>query len=139
MTAEARPAEIQVSPSQTKTYKHSQHGLMMQTSVETFCKLACCVQSIDTICFSTLFQPQFIHLAQIWSGFQDEMVLLSVLSNILASLEPFVRGHRDIFSEEMLAPFMSDVAIKSDEERINEVGIISILCLRAQNSYGWCL
>ena len=29
-----------------------------------------------------LFQPQFIHLSQLWSGFQDEMVLLSVLSNI---------------------------------------------------------
>lgn len=35
--------------------------------------------------------PQFIHLAQIWSGFQDEMVLLSVLSNILVSLEPYTR------------------------------------------------
>lgn len=30
-----------------------------------------------------------MHLAQIWSSFQDEMVLLSVLSNILVSLEPF--------------------------------------------------
>jgi len=38
-----------------------------------------------------LFQPQFIHLSQLWSGFQDEMVLLSVLSNILASLDPFTR------------------------------------------------
>lgn len=26
--------------------------------------------------------PQFMHLATIWFGFQDEMVLLSVLSNI---------------------------------------------------------
>jgi len=30
-----------------------------------------------------------MHLAQIWTSFQDEMVLLSVLSNILVSLEPF--------------------------------------------------
>ncbi|XP_067935310.1 cilia- and flagella-associated protein 206-like isoform X2 [Watersipora subatra] len=64
--------------------------------------------------------PQFIHLAQIWSGFQDEMVLLSVLSNILASLEPFVKGHQEIFSAEMLAPFMNDLKIKTDEERIAE-------------------
>lgn len=35
--------------------------------------------------------PQFIHLSQIWTAFQDEMVHLSVLSNILVSLEPFVR------------------------------------------------
>ena len=40
---------------------------------------------------SPRLQPQFIHLAQIWSGFQDEMVLLSVLSNILVSLEPYSR------------------------------------------------
>lgn len=33
--------------------------------------------------------PQFINLAHIWTGFQDEMVLLSVLSNILGSLEQF--------------------------------------------------
>jgi hypothetical protein len=26
--------------------------------------------------------PQFMHLASLWFGFQDEMVLLSVLSNI---------------------------------------------------------
>lgn len=38
-----------------------------------------------------LLQPQFITLAHIWTGFQDEMVLLSVLSNILASLEPFTK------------------------------------------------
>lgn len=50
------------------------------------------------------------------------MVLLSVLSNILASLEPFVSAHRDVFSDEILAPFMSNAVIKSDEERIKEVG-----------------
>lgn len=49
------------------------------------------------------------------------MVLLSVLSNILASLEPFVKGHQEIFSAEMLAPFMNDLKIKTDEERIAEV------------------
>lgn len=41
--------------------------------------------------FFCLFQPQFITLAHLWTGFQDEMVLLSVLSNILASLEPFAK------------------------------------------------
>ena len=44
------------------------------------------------------FQPQFIHLSQIWSGFQDEMVLLSVLSNILVSLEPFTRVSTENYS-----------------------------------------
>lgn len=64
--------------------------------------------------------PQFIHLAQIWSGFQDEMVLLSVLSNILVSLDPFTRGHRDILSEELLTPFLEGVDVKTDEQRLAE-------------------
>lgn len=84
--------------------------------------LQCCDSlTADRRKTNAMLQPQFIHLAQIWSGFQDEMVLLSVLSNILASLEPFVRGHRDIFTDDMLAPFMSNTVIKSDEERIHEV------------------
>lgn len=33
--------------------------------------------------------PQFISLAHHWAGFQDEMVLLSVLSNVLSSLDQF--------------------------------------------------
>lgn len=33
--------------------------------------------------------PQFINLAHIWASFQDEMVLISVLSNILANLDQF--------------------------------------------------
>ena len=41
-------------------------------------------------------QPQFMHLALIWTSFQDEMVLLSVLSNILVSLEPFTRVSRPL-------------------------------------------
>lgn len=46
----------------------------------------------------SLPQPQFIHLAQLWSSFQDEMVLLSVLSNILASLEPFTRVRKTLLT-----------------------------------------
>lgn len=64
--------------------------------------------------------PQFIHLSQLWSGFQDEMVLLSVLSNILASLDPFTRGHRELFNDDVLIPFLEGVNIKSDEQRIQE-------------------
>lgn len=62
--------------------------------------------------------PQFIHLAQLWSGFQDEMVLLSVLSNILASLEPFTRCHRGLFTDEIVSPYLMGVTIYTDEEHI---------------------
>ncbi|XP_041370206.1 cilia- and flagella-associated protein 206-like [Gigantopelta aegis] len=64
--------------------------------------------------------PQFIHLSQLWSGFQDEMVLLSVLSNILASLEPFSRGHKEMFTEDILSPHLEGEVTKTDEQRINE-------------------
>lgn len=64
--------------------------------------------------------PQFMHLAQIWTSFQDEMVLLSVLSNILVSLEPFSQGQREIFKSEVLEPYLNGCLIKSDQDRINE-------------------
>ncbi|KAK3758413.1 hypothetical protein RRG08_058683 [Elysia crispata] len=62
--------------------------------------------------------PQFIHLAQLWSSFQDEMVLLSVLSNILASLEPFTRGHKELFSDDVLN--VEGLTVRTDEERVQE-------------------
>ncbi|KAK7110859.1 cilia- and flagella-associated protein 206-like [Littorina saxatilis] len=68
--------------------------------------------------------PQFIHLAQLWSGFQDEMVLLSVLSNILASLEPFTRGHKELFSDDVLNPYLlAGLEIVTDEERIQATAV----------------
>ena len=92
-----------------------------------------CSSAVLTVYFSCLdnilalfwhsplaLQPQFINLAQIWSGFQDEMVLLSVLSNILVSLEPFTRGHRELFHEEVLVPYLEGVAVKTDEQRLQE-------------------
>ncbi|XP_063435731.1 cilia- and flagella-associated protein 206-like [Mytilus trossulus] len=46
------------------------------------------------------------------------MVLLSVLSNILASLEPFTRGHRELLTDMILTPFLDGAIIESDEQRI---------------------
>ncbi|CAK8690676.1 cilia- and flagella-associated protein 206-like [Clavelina lepadiformis] len=64
--------------------------------------------------------PQFISISHLWTCFQDEMVLLSVLSNILASIEPFTRTQRDLFPEELLTPHLEDVVVKTDEQRIVE-------------------
>lgn len=64
--------------------------------------------------------PQFIMLAHIWTGFQDEMVLLSVLSNILASLEPFTKVHREMFSDELLDNYLENLEIKTDDDRLRE-------------------
>ncbi|KXJ25361.1 cilia- and flagella-associated protein 206 [Exaiptasia diaphana] len=64
--------------------------------------------------------PQFITLAHIWTGFQDEMVLLSVLSNILASLEPFTKTHKELLNDEVLSPYTENLEIKTDDQRIAE-------------------
>ncbi|XP_065071282.1 cilia- and flagella-associated protein 206-like [Rhopilema esculentum] len=63
--------------------------------------------------------PQFINLAHIWTGFQDEMVLLSVLSNIFASLEQFSKTRHDIV-DERFDVLLTNVTVKTDDERLNE-------------------
>ena len=61
------------------------------------CVCACvCVHAvvvIHALCVCCLFpfQPLFVALSQIWCGFQDEVVLLSVLSNLLSTLVPFTK------------------------------------------------
>ncbi|CAF1057219.1 unnamed protein product [Adineta steineri] len=62
--------------------------------------------------------PQFMHLAVIWFGFQDEMVLLSVLSNILYSLEPYTLNTKDLLSDESVRKYLSKVSIITDQQRL---------------------
>eukprot|EP00116_Pleurobrachia_bachei_P001541 sb/3461803/ len=64
--------------------------------------------------------PKFISLAKIWTGFQDEMVLLSVISNIQTNLEPFTKSHRDVLPDSLLQPLLTGLILRSDEERVNE-------------------
>jgi len=46
------------------------------------------------------------------------MVLLSVLSNILASLEPFTKIHKEVFTEDALQPYTDGLEIKTDDQRL---------------------
>lgn len=46
------------------------------------------------------------------------MVLLSVLSNILVSLEPYTRGHRAMFAEDFLQVRLANVKVYTDEARL---------------------
>lgn len=64
--------------------------------------------------------PQFISLSHLWTCFQDEMVLLSVLSNILASIEPFTRTQKELFPDDILNPHLADIIVRTDEQRIQE-------------------
>lgn len=67
--------------------------------------------------------PQFIKLAQIWTGFQEEMVLLSVLSNILASLDQFAKSHAGLFPDTVLGPYYEAGSVKSDDDRLIETSV----------------
>jgi len=64
--------------------------------------------------------PQFVTIANLWTCFQDEMVLLSVLSNLLANLEQFTRTHKEVLPNELLAPYLDQLTIKTDSERMDE-------------------
>lgn len=64
--------------------------------------------------------PQFIHLSQLWSGLQDEMVFLSVLSNISANLSTFSKVHKELFSGESFYQMLSGLTIKSDQQRMDD-------------------
>lgn len=83
-------------------------------------QLKATVQSKTAIPTAQVY-PQFIQLATIWIGFQDELVLISVLSNVLYNLEPFAMNHRQIFNEEFILPFLTKLTVKTDAERIKEV------------------
>nr|XP_033793069.1 cilia- and flagella-associated protein 206 isoform X2 [Geotrypetes seraphini] len=64
--------------------------------------------------------PHFISLSNLWNGFQDEIVLLSVLSNMVTNLQPFLGTHEQLLPPNVLEPLMTEVKVKSDEDRINE-------------------
>ena len=70
--------------------------------------------------------PQFVTIANLWTCFQDEMVLLSVLSNLLASLEEFTRSHKEIFPKELMAPYVDQLIVKTDTERMKETAKICV-------------
>ncbi|XP_077145869.1 cilia- and flagella-associated protein 206 [Ranitomeya variabilis] len=64
--------------------------------------------------------PLFISLSKLWNSFQDEIVLLSVLSNMTANLQPFLELHEELFPAHIIQPHLGDLHVKSDEERIKE-------------------
>lgn len=47
------------------------------------------------VCF--VFQPLFVALSNVWGGFQDNVVMLSVLSNLITGLRPFVKVHLYVY------------------------------------------
>ncbi|XP_007484364.2 cilia- and flagella-associated protein 206 [Monodelphis domestica] len=64
--------------------------------------------------------PIFIALSSLWTSFQDETVLLSVLSNLTTQLAPFLGYHEELFNTEIIQELLEEVEIKSDVCRIKE-------------------
>ncbi|XP_074943345.1 cilia- and flagella-associated protein 206 isoform X1 [Phalacrocorax aristotelis] len=64
--------------------------------------------------------PLFVALSNLWSGFQDEILLLSFLTNMTNTLQQFSEIQSQLFPEEVLASLLEGVTVKTDEERIRE-------------------
>ncbi|XP_036869722.2 cilia- and flagella-associated protein 206 isoform X1 [Manis javanica] len=77
------------------------------------------VKSKAAIPTSQVF-PIFIVLSNLWTSFQDETVLISVLSNLTAHLEPFLGSHELLFPEKIMQNLLDGVTVKTDVCRIKE-------------------
>ncbi|KAM8952713.1 cilia- and flagella-associated protein 206 [Pelodytes ibericus] len=64
--------------------------------------------------------PLFISVSNVWNSFQDEIVLLSVLSNMTSNLQPFLGIHDELFPADVIQPLLTEITVKSDEERMKQ-------------------
>ncbi|KAM9018713.1 cilia- and flagella-associated protein 206 isoform 2-T2 [Ara ararauna] len=64
--------------------------------------------------------PLFIALSNLWTGFQDEMLLLKFLTSMTNNLQQFSEIQSQLFSEELLTSLLEGLTVKSDEERLRE-------------------
>ncbi|XP_072355892.1 cilia- and flagella-associated protein 206 isoform X1 [Scyliorhinus torazame] len=65
--------------------------------------------------------PHFIAVSNLWTSFQDEMVLLSVFSNLVNNLDPYLETHSQLFPDGVIGPLLEGVIVKTDEQRLSEV------------------
>ncbi|XP_055289630.1 cilia- and flagella-associated protein 206 isoform X2 [Moschus berezovskii] len=70
--------------------------------------------------FLQVILPIFIALSNLWTSFQDETVLISVLSNLTTHLEPFLGAHDLFFPEKVMQVLLDGVTVKTDVCRIKE-------------------
>nr|XP_048276520.1 cilia- and flagella-associated protein 206 [Myodes glareolus]XP_048276521.1 cilia- and flagella-associated protein 206 [Myodes glareolus]XP_048276522.1 cilia- and flagella-associated protein 206 [Myodes glareolus] len=78
------------------------------------------VKSKTAVPTSQVF-PIFIALASLWMSFQDETVLISVLSNLTTNLELFLGTHELLFPEKVIQGLLDGVTVKSDISRIKDI------------------
>ncbi|XP_072551234.1 cilia- and flagella-associated protein 206 [Salminus brasiliensis] len=66
--------------------------------------------------------PHFTALAKLWAGLQDEILLLSTLSNMGLNLRPFLSAQSHLLGAGQLEQLLEGVPVKTDLERIAESG-----------------
>ncbi|XP_029902991.1 cilia- and flagella-associated protein 206 [Myripristis murdjan] len=137
MDPDRRPGDCDVSPVLLKQalYNVRQHELFLKVILADVCLCAKQVEALQTKLESQvkLLQemvhsrsaiptaqvfPHFTSLAKLWSGLQDEMVLLSILDNTAVNLQPFLAAQSQIFSEAQLDELLGGSEVKTDEHRI---------------------
>ncbi|NWV24317.1 CF206 protein, partial [Origma solitaria] len=64
--------------------------------------------------------PLFIELSKLWTSFQDEMLLVSFLTNMIDNLQQFSEIQSQHLPENMLTSLLEGVTVKSDKERMQE-------------------
>ncbi|KAM6459023.1 cilia- and flagella-associated protein 206 isoform 1-T2 [Liasis olivaceus] len=69
---------------------------------------------------TSLVYPVFIALSNIWTSFQDEILVLSFLNNLTVSLQQFLEIHTLIFPEDVMESLLEGIVVKTDEERLQE-------------------
>ncbi|XP_036174257.1 cilia- and flagella-associated protein 206 [Myotis myotis] len=77
------------------------------------------VKSKTAVPTSQVF-PIFIALSNVWTGFQDETVLIGILTNLTANLERFLGPHELLFPEEVMQDLLDEVTVKTDMIRLKE-------------------
>ncbi|XP_049674160.1 cilia- and flagella-associated protein 206 isoform X1 [Accipiter gentilis] len=64
--------------------------------------------------------PLFVALSNLWTSFQDQILLLNFLTDMTNNLQQFSEIQSQLFPEEVLTSLLEGVTVKSDEERIRE-------------------
>ncbi|NXE19830.1 CF206 protein, partial [Ardeotis kori] len=94
-------------------------GKMIVQFATTMDRLKNIVQNKVSVETKEVF-PLFVALSNLWTSFQDEILLLSFLTNMTNNLQQFSEIHSQLFPEEVLTSLLEGVTVKSDEERIRE-------------------
>ncbi|CAK6446786.1 unnamed protein product [Pipistrellus nathusii] len=82
-------------------------------------QLTMTVKSKTAVPTSQVF-PIFIALSNVWTSFQDETVLIGILTNLTANLERFLGTHDLLFPEKIMQELLDGVVVKTDLFRLKE-------------------